>query len=269
MLHSDATCCANVEVQVAVVVQQYLQRAFLKRGPSAAGSSEQRVLDKALAESALEGAMMHIWGSMGRRPCRTPTKYVGCVGTCRSDGENEYETEAEAALEEMDDAEMEERELNAMLETMQHVLQGALSTCRSEGENEYETEAEAALEEMDDAEMEERELEETEDLLEYYLQRAANTQSEAERLLAGARDLEESIGVSLSARRFEARCAAPAARRACLSTRSPCPPGSARRAETCLPCDRAGKEPCSLTLARQGRCSLAATCADRLPHACA
>lgn len=51
--------------------------------------------------------------------------------------------------------------------------------------------------------MEERELEETEDLLEYYLQRAANTQSEAERLLAGARDLEESIGVSLSARRFE------------------------------------------------------------------
>lgn len=31
-------------------------------------------------------------------------------------------------------------------------------------------------------------------------------QSEAERLLAGARDLEESIGVSLSARRFEVRC---------------------------------------------------------------
>lgn len=53
--------------------------------------------------------------------------------------------------------------------------------------------------------MEERELEETEDLLEYYLQRSANTQSEAERLLAGARDLEESIGVSLSARRFEVR----------------------------------------------------------------
>lgn len=42
-----------------------------------------------------------------------------------------------------------------------------------------------------------------EDLLEYYLQRATTTQSEAERLLAGARDLEESIGVSLSARRFE------------------------------------------------------------------
>ena len=42
-----------------------------------------------------------------------------------------------------------------------------------------------------------------EDLLEYYMQRAATLQSESERLLAGARDLEESIGVSLSARRFE------------------------------------------------------------------
>ena len=90
---------------------------------------------------------------------------------------------------------------------------GSVGICRSEGENEYETEAEAALEEMDDAETEERELEETEDLLEYYLQRAANTQSEAERLLAGARDLEESIGVSLSARRFEVRGCALAALR--------------------------------------------------------
>lgn len=60
-----------------------------------------------------------------------------------------------------------------------------------------------ALVEMIEEEEEERELEEVEDLLEYYLQRAATTQSEAERLLAGARDLEESIGVSLSARRFE------------------------------------------------------------------
>ena len=40
--------------------------------------------------------------------------------------------------------------------------------------------------------------------MEYYMQRAATLQSESERLLAGARDLEESIGVSLSARRFEA-----------------------------------------------------------------
>ena len=63
--------------------------------------------------------------------------------------------------------------------------------------------AEAALEEMEEDEAEERDVEEVEDLLEYYLQRAATTQSEAERLLAGARDLEESIAVSLSARRFE------------------------------------------------------------------
>ena len=103
---------------------------------------------------------------------------------------------------------------------------GCVGVCRSDGESEYETEAEAALEEMDDAEMEERELEETEDLLEYYLQRAAGTQSEAERLLAGARDLEESIGVSLSARRFEVRCGALAASGEPASTSSPsCPPG--------------------------------------------
>ena len=39
-------------------------------------------------------------------------------------------------------------------------------------------------------------------MLEYYLQRVATSQSEAEKLLSGARDLEESIGVSLSARRL-------------------------------------------------------------------
>ena len=60
-----------------------------------------------------------------------------------------------------------------------------------------------ALEELEDDDAEEEELEEIEDLLEYYLQRAATTQSTAERLLAETRDLEESIGVSLSARRFE------------------------------------------------------------------
>lgn len=63
--------------------------------------------------------------------------------------------------------------------------------------------AQDALEEMEEAEAAEQEVEELEDLLDYYLQRAASTQTEAERLLAGARDLEESIGVSLSARRFE------------------------------------------------------------------
>lgn len=62
---------------------------------------------------------------------------------------------------------------------------------------------EAALEELEDAEEEKANMEEVEDLLEYYLQRATTTQSEAQRLLDGARDLEESISVSLSARRFE------------------------------------------------------------------
>ena len=76
------------------------------------------------------------------------------------------------------------------------------------GEENY-AEAGAALEIMAEAEEEERELEEVEDLLEYYLQRATTTQSEAERLLAGSRDLEESIGVSLSARRFEVRTPCP------------------------------------------------------------
>ncbi|GLI68861.1 hypothetical protein VaNZ11_013406 [Volvox africanus] len=64
-------------------------------------------------------------------------------------------------------------------------------------------EAQDALEEMVEEEEEEAELEEVEDLLEFYLQRASGLQSEAERMLAGARDLEESIGVSLSARRYE------------------------------------------------------------------
>merc|ERR1711879_399835 len=49
----------------------------------------------------------------------------------------------------------------------------------------------------------EKELAEIEDLLEYYLQRTVTTQAEAERSLQLARDLEESISVNLSARRFE------------------------------------------------------------------
>jgi len=53
-----------------------------------------------------------------------------------------------------------------------------------------------------EAEMDEDALEEMEDVLEYYLQRCATAHNEAERLLAGARDLEESISVSLSSRRF-------------------------------------------------------------------
>ena len=42
-----------------------------------------------------------------------------------------------------------------------------------------------------------------ENLLEYYLQRCETVHSEAERLLENTRDLEDSITVSLSARRFE------------------------------------------------------------------
>ncbi|KAF5836253.1 hypothetical protein DUNSADRAFT_6205 [Dunaliella salina] len=72
-----------------------------------------------------------------------------------------------------------------------------------EGSEEDIMEAQEALEEMMEQEEEEYEVEEVEDLMEYYLQRASAAQSEAERLLAGARDLEESIGVSLSARRFD------------------------------------------------------------------
>ena len=80
---------------------------------------------------------------------------------------------------------------------------GSTTTNSANNEDDNIPQAQDALDEMQDKEEEERELEEVEDLLEYYLQRAATTQSEAERLLAGARDLEESIGVSLSARRFE------------------------------------------------------------------
>lgn len=74
---------------------------------------------------------------------------------------------------------------------------------RLEGSEEDIQEAQEALEEMVEQEEAEQEVEEVEDLMEYYLQRASATQDEAERLLADARDLEESIGISLSARRFE------------------------------------------------------------------
>jgi len=74
---------------------------------------------------------------------------------------------------------------------------------REQGSNTQYQNAEDALAEMDDEEEEEKEVEEVEDMLEYYMQRAAGVQSEAERVLEGARDLEESISVSLSARRFE------------------------------------------------------------------
>jgi magnesium transporter len=66
-----------------------------------------------------------------------------------------------------------------------------------------ETEVMQELRELFEAEEEEQEQQEVEDLIEFYLQRATTIQTEAERLLAGARDLEESIGLALSARRFE------------------------------------------------------------------
>ena len=103
--------------------------------------------------------------------------------------------EAEAALVEMSEA----------VTTLHNIKNMGFKMALRAYEEDIEVvgEAEAALVELEEAEAEEREVEEAEDLLEYYLQRAATTQSEAERLLAGARDLEESIGVSLSARRFE------------------------------------------------------------------
>lgn len=59
------------------------------------------------------------------------------------------------------------------------------------------------LADLEDEEEEGKEIEEVEDLLEYYMQRAGCVESEARQILEGARDLEESIGVSLSGRKFE------------------------------------------------------------------
>ena len=70
-------------------------------------------------------------------------------------------------------------------------------------QNSFVSQEQAIQEEMKENEDEERELEETEDVLEYYAQRAQMTRSEADRLLQGARDLEESINVSLSLRRYD------------------------------------------------------------------
>lgn len=55
----------------------------------------------------------------------------------------------------------------------------------------------------DGKEMDDAIEEEVENLIEYYLQRHETCHSEAERLLSGARDLEESLSVSLSSRRYE------------------------------------------------------------------
>ena len=55
----------------------------------------------------------------------------------------------------------------------------------------------------DGKEMDDAIEEEVENLIEYYLQRHETCHSEAERLLSGARDLEESLSVSLSSRHYE------------------------------------------------------------------
>jgi magnesium transporter len=82
--------------------------------------------------------------------------------------------------------------------------------CRIEESQAYEgrdsaeeTLAMQELRAMFEQEEEEQDLQEVQDLFEFYLQRATSIQTESERLLAGARDLEESIGLTLSARRFE------------------------------------------------------------------
>ena len=59
------------------------------------------------------------------------------------------------------------------------------------------------LEVKDEEAMKEREIDLVEDLLEYYYQRCSLTYSEAQRLLSGMRDLEDSVGVVLSSRRYE------------------------------------------------------------------
>ncbi|KAK9803476.1 hypothetical protein WJX73_006233 [Symbiochloris irregularis] len=94
----------------------------------------------------------------------------------------------------------ERRQMSKRRQQSGDVMSRSLDELEGEG---TAVSAQEALEEMEEAEAAEAEVEELEDLLDYYLQRAASTQTEAERLLAGARDLEESIGVSLSARRFE------------------------------------------------------------------
>jgi len=71
------------------------------------------------------------------------------------------------------------------------------------GSSSHIEDVQEAMMAAEEAMEEQRELEQVEDMLDYYLQRVSMTEDEAQQLLTGARDLEESIGVSLSARRFE------------------------------------------------------------------
>lgn len=126
--------------------------------------------------------------------------------------------------------------------------------------------AQHALEEMEEAEEAEHEVEELEDLLDYYLQRAASTQTEAERLLAGARDLEESIGVSLSARRFEVRArlvpgGLPAGRWSCCVAREGCFVALCRPTGQCGPLCPAQRQRDALLRHHAGQCRASQGCA--------
>merc|ERR1711990_773043 len=75
-------------------------------------------------------------------------------------------------------------------------------SCMTEEEL-LEEDYEDVIKDLQDEKVADEELAEIEDVLEYHLQRAATTQAEAERSLQLARNLEESIAVNLSARRFE------------------------------------------------------------------
>ena len=72
-----------------------------------------------------------------------------------------------------------------------------------EDASEAPTAASTKLQEYFEQQQEDKDVQQVEDLLEDYLQRHTSIQTEAERLLATSRDLEESIGLALSARRFE------------------------------------------------------------------
>eukprot|EP00798_Chlamydomonas_sp_ICE-L_P003434 gene3434-13489_t len=82
-------------------------------------------------------------------------------------------------------------------------LEDKMRELRKGGGQEDINEAQDALEDMVEQEQEEEDIEQVEDVLEFYHQRASSTQSDAERMLEEARDLEESIRVTLSAARYE------------------------------------------------------------------
>ena len=61
VLHFNALCSADAEIEVAGVMQQCAKSPCVR--PSAEGASEWRAWYKESAESALKGAVMQIWRS--------------------------------------------------------------------------------------------------------------------------------------------------------------------------------------------------------------